>query len=74
MLADLGDRNEGPITILIEKEQQTERKEESQKRRRKRRRRQAQPGRYFPRNQWDPTKPIPYIFDSKLSEKIVGEV
>uniref|UniRef100_A0A1I8BC98 Astacin domain-containing protein n=1 Tax=Meloidogyne hapla TaxID=6305 RepID=A0A1I8BC98_MELHA len=34
----------------------------------KRKRRQAQTGRNFPRNQWEPSKPIPYIFDSKLSE------
>ncbi|CAK5073160.1 unnamed protein product [Meloidogyne enterolobii] len=34
----------------------------------KRKRRQAQTGRNFPKNQWEPSKPVPYIFDPKLSE------
>uniref|UniRef100_A0A915MQ23 Peptidase M12A domain-containing protein n=1 Tax=Meloidogyne javanica TaxID=6303 RepID=A0A915MQ23_MELJA len=34
----------------------------------KRKRRQAQTGRNFPKNQWEPSKPVPYIFDPKLNE------
>uniref|UniRef100_A0A914HLH3 Zinc metalloproteinase n=1 Tax=Globodera rostochiensis TaxID=31243 RepID=A0A914HLH3_GLORO len=33
---------------------------------RRRRRRQAQTGLNFPRNQWNPARPVPFIFDPKL--------
>ncbi|KAL3068075.1 hypothetical protein niasHT_038065 [Heterodera trifolii] len=32
----------------------------------RRRRRQAQTGHNFPRNQWDPARPVPFVFDAKI--------
>ncbi|KAI1702621.1 hypothetical protein DdX_15402 [Ditylenchus destructor] len=39
---------------------------------RSRSKRQAQTGRNFPRNQWDPNIPIPYYFDGGLSKNFIS--
>ena len=81
MLADViaqgeRERDATALTILIEDEEEQqwpggggEEKEWHQQllEERRRRRRQAQTGRNFPRNQWDPARPIPFVFDPKLS-------
>ena len=56
----------GPVTVLLEDEAESEGGEEIFVNRR-RKRRQAQTGRNFPRNQWDPSQPVPFVFDPKLA-------
>lgn len=45
--------------IVIEAEEEEEGREK----------RQAQTGRNFPQNQWDPHRPISFYFDQKLEER-----
>jgi hypothetical protein len=65
LLADLD--GSGSVTILIGQEEDEQGNSIFVEKRR-RRRRQAQTGRNFPRNQWDPSMPIPFVFDPKLAE------